>query len=208
MNLHNDIAELEGPFEQIAGTTASDGSSGSLTPTTVELTSNQTSLDYGKINLSTMTQLPVLQGKIDQLKSLKEQLDALNSQPIKTQGDVDKATELSKQVADLQKEIKQVSLELTEASGQQTPASVDLTLTCNKSKKKFTITVTSTNVRARPGNPTDSLGTLSTSSGEVDPDGTKKITFVPNGNYGTVAFKATIDDVSSDTVTLPILLRQ
>ena len=206
MNQHtNDIAELEGPFEQIAGVAASaGGSSGSIHPTTVELTIDNPSIDYKKINLSNMTQLPVLEKKIDKLKSLQEQLTALQSQGLNP-SNYQQATDLLQQVSDLQLEIKGISTELTEASGQQTPDPVQLTVTCNKSKMKFKITVTSTNVRARPGNPTDSLGALSTDSGTVDPDRTKKVTFVPNGNYGTAAFTVTIDGITSNTVILAII---
>lgn len=201
--IENDIEELEGPFEQIAGTSASGSSSGSLTPTTVELTIDKTSLEYGKINLGAMTQLPVLTEKIDKFKSLQEQLTALQSQGINP-SNYQQVTDLLQQVSNLQNEIKGISTELTEASGQQTPDPLHLTVTCNKSQKTFKITVTSTNVRARPGNPTDSLGTLSTDSGTVDPDGTKKVTFVPNGNYGTAAFTVTIDGIPSATVALQI----
>lgn len=207
MNPHNDIEELEGPFEQIAGAPAT-GSSGSSDSVTITLQINgktDETLDYGKIDLARMTQLPVLEDKIDRLKKLRDQLQSKKDAGIHTQGDADAIAQLFDQVKQLNDEIRDVSLELTEASGQKTPDPIKLTVRTTPGNTYFKfIPQTPVDVKARPGNPTDSLGDLSAMQSYTESDGVKTISFIPNGNYGTISFVVDHDGLQSNTVTLQI----
>lgn len=204
MKPHNDIAELEGPFEQIASATATGGS-GSSTSVTITLEIDKTALDYGKIDLARITQLPALEDKIDRLKKLRDQLQSKKDAGIHNQQDADAIAQLFDQVKQLTDEIQNVSLELTEASGQKTPDPIKLTVRTTPGNTYYEfIDQKPVGVHARPGNPTDSIGDLSSGGGYTDDNGVKVISFIPNGNYGTISFKVKHESVYSETVTLQI----
>lgn len=201
-----DIEELEGPFEQIAGAPASPsyGSSGSATITLEIDGKTDATLDYGKIDLSRMTQQPVFQEKIDRLRELKAKIESKQASGI-TPADAPELTDLYNQVKQLIDEIQNISLELTKASGQNTPDAVKITIRTTSGNSYFEFIVQApVDVHARPGNPTDSLGILSSGGGYTDDNGEKIVSFIPNGNYGTISFKAKRDSVTSNIVTLQI----
>ena len=67
------------------------------------------------------------------------------------------------------------------------------------SKYSFEIIASApTEFHHKPGAPTDSLGTLSATSGKTDSQGKATIIFTPNGNYGKMTFKVKHGNIESE----------
>lgn len=199
MTSTTDIEELEGPFEQIAGSPESNGS-GSSDSVTITLTIDKPVVDYGKIKLAKITNQDVIKDILDQGKSLIDRLKNFDGSPI-TPSDGDQIVQIANQFQTLTSMVRTMKLERSKAKGQATPAPVELTIVANYGLYAFEVIAgTPTDVHRKPGNSTDSLGTLSATSGKTDKEGKATIIFTPNGNYGKMTFKVKHADGESNLV--------
>lgn len=159
---------------------------------------SQNSVDLGKISIGEVPELPDIEARLERIEALKNQVEALKNP--QTEGDVQRLGEAAAQLEAECIALKSIKLNVTPSSGQNNPPPVEVTVRSNPQDLLGEIEMTFTNIKARPTNPPDSLGTLSTTTGSTD----FTAIFYPNGNYGTVTFRATVDGVVSDAVTLVI----
>ena len=197
MNPHNDIAELEGLFEQIASAPAT-GSSGSSDSETITLTIDKPVVDYGEITLAKFTNIDPIQDILNQAQSQIDQLKNIIASPITPSLD-NQAAQVVGQLQTLSSSVASMKVDLSEARSQTTQAPRELKIVSSKGYYSFEIVAgTPTDVHRKPGNSTDSLGTLSATNGTTDGEGKATIIFTPNGNYGKMTFKVKHGNVESD----------
>jgi hypothetical protein len=167
------------------------GSSSSGGTPTAALTISTPKIDLGSIVIGEVPELPGIQAKLEEIKALQEQLQARLNAGIKTKADVEAVKVIAEQIRDLQNELKSaLPLTLTPSSDQAAAPVARLTLSSSPTPLPGEVYIDGPvqAVRARPGNPVDSLGSLTFSAGNTTYDAI----FTPNGNYGFVAFRGKV----------------
>lgn len=202
---------LDRPFELYAmaatetesgGTPPSSSSSGDLE---LFLSAEETEIDLGKITLPEWTQLKQLNKAVTRANELYNRLinfKAKLQQKTITQQDIDRATEDARELEKIQKELEKLTSDIVLGHGQPDPfPKVKLTVSSTPTNRVATIKILGVEqVRARPGNPLDSLGRVDGPGGTTTFSGH----FVPNGNYGIVTFQASSGDVVSNKIQIVV----
>ncbi len=182
--------------------TSSSSSSGELK---LFLSADTNELDLGKITLPEWKQLKDFQSAIDRSNAIYSRLNnfaAKLQQETATQADIDQATMDSRELDNVLKEVEKLTSDIVLGTGQPSPFPwVRLTVSSVPTGRGATITIVGAEqVRARPGNSLDSLGTIDGASGTTSFWGY----FVPNGNYGIITFQAVSGDVSSERISITV----